>query len=491
MESMHPSPQPLPWYRRWWFYLLLVLVAVVLGLIVRSEYVKWAARRDLEETLAELERTEPHWNLRTWYRSYEVPAEEQNLALVGLKMQQGFARESSRFLILYEQRDQYPGNPLNAEQVSELRKVLTVGGEFGGKDLKAGLNRLFNLKVGHFPALDIQSSKFKILTIGLNPQQQLRQTATLLGYQAELWAHEGRGDDALEACRGILHLAHAVDNDPFLISQLIGVSIQGHAVTVLERVLAQTTPSEEALIKLQEACLREAGHSFAEKAALADRAGMDQLFLEVEKGRYGRFELQQMGIGRRPPATVQDYLGIAQEWVTGSRFDYIPRERVRSLRFFKEVISLLRQPEGGLYQQLRDLHDRYPQQSPAPLPFGAVLIKTFESDCKRKARLRAAAAVLAAERFRRATGKSPQGWSDLVPKDLPSIPTDPFDGTPLRWKKTATGFRIESLWLGGGIQIDPKTEMKGNGVEFWHGELRRKLPSVPLPEDLTGQPQIP
>jgi hypothetical protein len=161
---------------------------------------------------------------------------------------------------------------------------------------------------------------------------------------------------------------------------------------------------------------------------------------------------------------------------------------VRNLRFFQEAIALIRQPEGGTYPNLRALHEHYALQT----PLAAALIKMYESDCRRKARLRAAAAVLAAERYRRATGKSPEGWSDIVPKYVASIPKDPFDATPLRWKKTATGFRIESLWIGGSVRMDPQDpEQKGNGMEFWHAEQRGKLPAVPLPDDPGKPSQVP
>src|SRR4029079_12230459 len=75
---------------------------------------------------------------------------------------------------------------------------------------------------------------------------------------------------------------------------------------------------------------------------------------------------------------------------------------------------------------------------------------------------------------------------------LPSIPKDPFDVTPLRWKKTSTGFRIESSWIGGSVRMDSQDpEQRGNGMEFWDAEQRGKLPAVPLPDD-PGKPlQVP
>lgn len=62
------------------------------------------------------------------------------------------------------------------------------------------------------------------------------------------------------------------------------------------------------------------------------------------------------------------------------------------------------------------------------------------------ARLRAAEAAIACERFSRDhEGQMPQGLSDLVPTYLTLIPEDPFDGNPMRLKKLPDGYVIYSI----------------------------------------------
>jgi hypothetical protein len=61
------------------------------------------------------------------------------------------------------------------------------------------------------------------------------------------------------------------------------------------------------------------------------------------------------------------------------------------------------------------------------------------------AHLRAARAAVAAEQFRLDRGRLPESLSELVPDYLDSIPIDPFDGQPLRFKATEQGIVIYSI----------------------------------------------
>lgn len=53
--------------------------------------------------------------------------------------------------------------------------------------------------------------------------------------------------------------------------------------------------------------------------------------------------------------------------------------------------------------------------------------------------------AIAVGRFRAAMGRLPERLEELVPRWLNAIPTDPFDGQPLRYRVTDKGFRIYSV----------------------------------------------
>jgi hypothetical protein len=61
------------------------------------------------------------------------------------------------------------------------------------------------------------------------------------------------------------------------------------------------------------------------------------------------------------------------------------------------------------------------------------------------ATLRCSRASLAVERYRLANGALPDSLDALVPKFLNAVPTDPFNGQPLRYKRLAAGYVVYSV----------------------------------------------
>ena len=65
------------------------------------------------------------------------------------------------------------------------------------------------------------------------------------------------------------------------------------------------------------------------------------------------------------------------------------------------------------------------------------------------ARLRAARTALAIERFRGAAGRLPAALDELVSQHLKTVPEDPFDGKPLRYRKLGKGYVVYSVGTDG------------------------------------------
>jgi len=83
------------------------------------------------------------------------------------------------------------------------------------------------------------------------------------------------------------------------------------------------------------------------------------------------------------------------------------------------------------------------------------------------AKIRDAQTALAIERYRLANGKLPNQLTDLVPSFLPSVPSDPFDGKPLRYKTLAKGYVIYSV---GDDRVDNGgTEKDNKGISYVPG----------------------
>jgi hypothetical protein len=61
------------------------------------------------------------------------------------------------------------------------------------------------------------------------------------------------------------------------------------------------------------------------------------------------------------------------------------------------------------------------------------------------AQARLAVSALAIEAFRNQESRLPQKLEEVAPKILADVPTDPFDGAPLRYRRRENGFVLYSI----------------------------------------------
>jgi hypothetical protein len=92
----------------------------------------------------------------------------------------------------------------------------------------------------------------------------------------------------------------------------------------------------------------------------------------------------------------------------------------------------------------------------------------FAGSASREARclanLRLALTAVALEQFRAAHDQYPASLSDLTPNYLNAIPTDPFDGQPLRYRQQGKGYVLYSI--GPDLKDDGGTQMHGQDLVF-------------------------
>jgi hypothetical protein len=79
--------------------------------------------------------------------------------------------------------------------------------------------------------------------------------------------------------------------------------------------------------------------------------------------------------------------------------------------------------------------------------------------------------AIALRLYRKEHGRYPENLSALVPRYLPSVPADPFDGKPLRYRREGTGFRLWSIGPDrkddGGVEGKPGWWVQGDIVWAW------------------------
>ncbi|MBL8823071.1 MAG: PQQ-binding-like beta-propeller repeat protein [Planctomycetia bacterium] len=484
------------WYRRGWVILTGVVIVVGLLMLAFRFVHEWRVDRELAQLLSELDQKDPNWKFEKWNERQPVLNDNENLAFLALNMKSKVAPEPIDFSEIFFHFEEQPARQLNADQISMLQSML-----IGCKELPAEMQTLLQAKTGTFPFPDHRQPNFKVLFQNYGRQQDIRTAAYILQRQSMLWSQEKKHAEAVDACRAILHLARALEHEPGLVNNLVAMAMHSYAVSALERTLAMTDQPlpTKALEQLQQRLLEESQEPLFRRAIVGERAIIDRYLREVAEGRYSHQELVRMFT---PPwnrnnnwFSWQYIVDKWREWTRTSPLGYLPEERLNLLRHCEKVLAIVDGASPNSLEEIMAL-DTEVKQNPGAVSslMGGAVSKVFGADIKRQTLLKMGAALLAAERYRLATGKVPTGWNDLVPSFFPAIPIDPYDQKPVRWKNTDQGFMLYSVWMdqkddGGRIRHDGlmMTSASDFGVEFFAPAHRRQPPTpAKVVADLTA-----
>jgi hypothetical protein len=267
---------------------------------------------------------------------------------------------------------------------------------------------------------------------------------------------------AVESVLASLALSRSLNQEPMIISYLVHVACQGIALESLERILNRTSLTDEQLTKLA-AAIEE-----SENQQALTRAFVGECCCGL-----GYFE----GL-RRGKMPLKDISSLWDEEPVWSLF-LIPIYRATGLLQLDE-------------RQYLDIMEQYVQDAQLPLPEGIdashaasekadrlprlrivsralqpAFDKVVIKEGRRDAKIRDAETALAIERYRLVNGRLPTQLSDLVPTFLRSVPSDPFDGKPLRYKTLSNGYMVYSV--GDDREDNGGVEKNSKGVSWVPG----------------------
>ncbi|HEX5270128.1 MAG TPA: hypothetical protein VFW33_06575 [Gemmataceae bacterium] len=270
---------------------------------------------------------------------------------------------------------------------------------------------------------DVNNPLATPLTVPVPLHLQATEAVTdLLALDAEVLAHDDKPDEALVSIRAALVAAHTVGDEPLLRSQVTRLGWQNLCAESLEEVLRHGRGSDEKLLGVQRALEAEAAAPVMRLAARAERAGLHGLLTAMENGELSREELPLLGVRGEGASLVLGRRRETLEAIHAALLDYTTR--------FVEVADA---PPAEQATRAKELAAAPLKGPPETLPLlSALPVRDIVETCqKAQARLRCAAAAVAAERYRLATGRWPDDLAALVPKYLGAVPADPFDGKPL------------------------------------------------------------
>jgi hypothetical protein len=299
---------------------------------------------------------------------------------------------------------------------------------------------------------------------GLQPAfGHLREFARLLRAEALQRKRKGDVDGALESCQTILKLCRHMDDEPYLIAFLVQRAIFAIGARALwDEVLSDADASATAY----RAVLAELRAWDIERAFV--RALKGERVFTNEMYEWLRSETQKL---RNPFSLWQTFVGeksVDLVFLLSPR-NWFAENQLLMLQFHRQLISVAQKGVPYDRQQVRQLIAEFKRKcrkgwtvtlgkreiSWGRYPLAEVSIDTYDPLLNRvtdtHALQRVTMTALALRLYRKENGRYPENLQQLVPKYLPSVPIDPYDGKPLRYRKLQKGFKV---WSVGGNRKD-------------------------------------
>lgn len=453
--------------RRWlaWIFTLVGCC----GLLFRWGWVQYKWHLDeleYREAIEEADRLDPGWRLADLEAGRTVVPDSENSAFQVIAAHRLLPKNwfppptDSSECLEYMIDDLLPVQCLNEKQSQELSDELEKVSE-----AVLAARRLAEMPRGRY---EVVWSNPAIFT-PLPHLDDIREVSRLLWLDAVRSTQRGDIGGALTSCRALLNTGRSVGDEPAEVSQILRMACRHPTVKSLERTLGQGRASEAPLAAVQRLLEDEVEQPLLLIAARGERGTWHQ-FLEVLKA--GEFDRDAQGWLRTRRSKELD--------------DLLDKKRAHAshgacLKCLTECVEIRKLP---LQQQF----DRPPRRSmPRLEDFSTV----FDGPCyfeidplvaysNRLALLRCSITAVAVERYRLGRDCWPDRLEDLVPRYLRRIPTDPFDGQPLRYKRLDDGVVTYSVGAdrkddSGRLERikikEPDTDV---GFQLWNPERRRQ-----------------
>jgi hypothetical protein len=401
----------------------------VAGLLIYVRVDQFRAAVAWAEAEAEADRLDPGWRWDDLEAKRAAVPDDRNAALL-------IHRLNSQWPYVGAIRGwpaMSPTRGMPATYVAQLRAAIE-----SSAPLLAEAYRLADFDSGRFPD-DRRNQPRPLMSHSL----EATNTTIWLRAAALVRMEDHDVDGALSAIQAIVSCARAIGDEP--LGQYNRVSVRSDLLWVIERLLTQGEPRADGLAALQ---------------ARLEADEPDNPWLQYLRGL------------RAVSFLDRDRSSTWQLFQTFLRKRRLPAWSVHVSHFRAQTayIEALKQPEPERSAQVTALKSKYPGINDQE--------HAFRRD---RAFLRCVIAALAAERYRQEKGHWPESVAELVSAGL--IRTgmeDPFDGQPLRLKRSANGLVIYTVG-------DDRTDNGGRlrpehiappgydlGLTLWDADVRRQ-----------------
>ncbi len=432
-----------------------------------------SARR-LKATVDDLDDTDPGWRLEEIETGRIALADKDNSALLCVELARALGRwpdakfdEKMTDIILPERLDEERMKLLDAE-------MTRLG------PIRLAARRLADMPLGRHK---LDHAFNPIMTL-LPDQQETRKVAALLRFEMLYQSNKGDVSEAVRSGRACVCAGRSLYDEPFLISQLIRIAVVTVGMQGVERALSLGESNDAELLALEKLLADEEQHNSLLLALRGERAMLFQMFSRMSSGAIsGESMHEEMGMVEQP---FYQRILLYPRW-------QVRRQQPVMMDLMNRIVENARRP---LHEQIArekeidsELMTRRGSHALVAM-FVPATNKVAEAHRRKTAWVASMRGLIAVERFRMKHGKWPANLADMVPEFLQEIPTDPFDGTPLKMVKVTDGVIVYSVGPDGvddGGKLDRKSPITPGtdiGFQLWDKAKRRRPASAkPKSED--------
>jgi hypothetical protein len=334
------------------------------------------------------------------------------------------------------------GGPATRPSDTQIREILKKY-SLGLKQLRQAAGMQQCNFVGYWDSTDMVS-------VLLEHVSSMRTAGELLAADARMRAIDGDLAGAIADLNALFAMSEHVTREPMVVSALVAMSIESRGVKTMEIVLAGSNATAPELSSLK----------------------IDPLFSHGRMVRSALRGEEAMGL------SILALLGDSEQLYRSIPPRYLPELLVPLYRVFLMTDEIAVYNEAARewqrlaampYHQARDQWKSFPKRmeegprgflTTPMLPAVSVYPdRAAEGDARRSlARLAVAVTI-----YRIKTGNLPESLDKLTPEFIETIPTDPFDGKPLRMVREKNG---------GAILYSIGPDIKDNGGETLNKEKR-------------------
>ena len=414
---------------------LRLVLLILLGLALVFILYRYTLHRMVESKLEEIRKEGYPVTLAELDKWYPQPPPGENAADMYLQAFQhnvksdgdtnlpivGFAHTPSRGVPLPSEMEQGIAEFLNTNQeaLTLLHKATTIKTYRYPKDF-SDPNKMIGSEMKQFTAT--------------------RQGERLLCLESLSASAKGDSKKTAKSIADSLVLAETLRDRSLLISYLVEKACLGMTIFSLDQAMSRLAFTEPQLVELSAAFRDvETTNSFTQ-ALVGERAWGNEEWDEIRKGKVPltdltRYSDEKIGIFDRLVTIIYRPSGLVDldHIADLDLLDGLIKSSTIAFPQRFERINLLTSKAGRF----------------RVLPLARIRAKLLRNSAKRDARfiaqLRCAITSVEIERFRNTNGTLPDSLDNLLPAFLNSVPIDPFDGQPLRYKKLAKGYVVYSV----------------------------------------------